>query len=71
LQLRQQRQAIHPRHVDVGHHHVNMRMLLDRGQRLDAVMREHKFHHAVADLPAEFLQHQSLEIGLIVDEQDS
>src|ERR1700737_2995559 len=47
-----------------------MRVLLDRGQRLDPVMGEHKRHHPVADLPAEFLQYQSLEIGLIVDDQD-
>ena len=70
LQLLQQRQPVHPRHVDVGHHHVDMRMLLDRLQRLDAVMGEHERHRAVADLPAEFLQDQSLEIGLVIDDED-
>ncbi len=70
LQFLQQRQAVHPRHVDVGHHHVDMRMILDRLQRLDAVMGEHERHRAVADLPAEFLQHQSLEIGLVIDDED-
>ena len=45
-------------------------MGLDRGQRLDPVMGEHKIHRALADLPAEFLQHQSLEIGLVIDDED-
>jgi len=30
-------------------------------------MGEHELHRPVANLPAEFLQDQSLEIGLIVD----
>ena len=34
LQPREQRQPVHPRHVNVGHHHVDMRMLLDRLQCL-------------------------------------
>ena len=46
------------------------RMLLDRLQRLDAVMGEHEADRAVANLLAEFLQHQSLEIGLVVDDKD-
>ena len=33
-------------------------------------MGEHERHRAVADLPAEFLQHQSLEIGLVIDDED-
>ena len=70
LQFLQQRQAVHPRHVDVGDYHVDIGMVLDRLQRLDAVMGEHELHRPVANLPAEFLQHQSLEIGLIVDKED-
>ena len=70
LQLRQQRQPVHPRHVDIGYHHVDMRMRLDRGQRLDAVMGKHEGHRAVADLAAKLLQHQCLEIGLVVDDED-
>ena len=45
-------------------------MGLDLLQRLDPVMREDEIHRALADLPAEFLQHQSLEIGLVIDEED-
>ena len=41
-----------------------------RLQRLDAVMGEHERHRAVADLPAEFLQDQRLEIGLVIDDED-
>ena len=47
-----------------------MWMLLDRGQRLDAVMGKNEAHHAIVDLLAEHLQHQNLKIGLVVDNQD-
>src|SRR5260221_221882 len=46
-----------------------MRMILNRLQRLDAVVREYKCHHAVANLPAQFLQHQSLDVGLVIDNE--
>ena len=49
---------------------IDMRMLLDRLQRLDAVTGEHECNRAVADLPAKFLQYQRLEIGLVVDDED-
>ena len=42
----------------------------DRLQRLDAVMGEYECDPAIADLLAEFLQHQRLEIGLVVDDKD-
>jgi hypothetical protein len=45
-------------------------MILDRLQRLDPVVSEHEYHDAVANLPAEFLPDQSLEIGLIIDDED-
>ena len=45
-------------------------MVHDRLQRLDAVMREDECHPTIADLLAEFLQHQRLEIGLVVDDKD-
>ena len=70
LQLLQQREAVHPGHVDVGHHHVDMRVIDDRLQRLDAVMGEYECHAAVADLLAKFLQHQRLKIGLVIDHKD-
>ncbi len=70
LQLLQQGQAVHPRHIDVGHHHVDMRILLNRGQRLQSVMGKHEGHRAVANLLAEFLQDESLKIGLIIDDED-
>ena len=47
-----------------------MRMLLDRLQRLDAVTGEHESDRAVANLAAKLLQHQGLEIGLVVDDKD-
>src|SRR5262249_14369807 len=53
-----------------GHHHVDIRILFERLERLEAVMGKHDRDNALADLPAEFLQDQRLEVGLIVDEQD-
>src|SRR5260370_17920344 len=47
-----------------------MRMILDRLQRFDPVAGEYKRHLAIANLPAEFLQDQSLEIGLVIDDED-
>ena len=70
LQLLQQGEAVHPRHVDVGNHHVDMRMIHDRLQRLDSIMGEYERHRAIANFPAEFLQNQGLEIGLVIDNED-
>src|SRR5579883_3426225 len=70
LQLGEQRQPVHPRHVDVGYHHVDMRMGFERLQRLESVMGEHERDGALADTLAEFLQHQRLEIGLVVNKQN-
>src|ERR1700731_1035456 len=33
-------------------------------------MGEHELNRAVANLPAEFLQHQRLKIGLVIDDED-
>ena len=48
-----------------------MRMVRNRLQCLDSIVGEYKRHRAVANLPAEFLQDQSLEIGLVIDDKDS
>ena len=42
LQLLQQRQPVHPRHVDVGDHHVDVAVRLQHAQGLDAVAGEHE-----------------------------
>src|SRR5260221_14668148 len=57
-------------HVDVRHPHVDMGILLDRLPRPDAGMGKHELHRPVANLPAEFMQDQSLEVGLIVDKEN-
>ena len=49
---------------------IGMRIGIELLQRLDAVMGEHEIHRTVADLAAEFLQHQRLEIGLVIDDKD-
>ena len=70
LQLLQQRQAVHARHVDVAHHHVDVAVGVEHGQRLQPVTGEQEAQRAVADLAAEFLDDQRLEVGLVVDHED-
>ena len=70
LQPREQGQPIHPRHVDVGHDHVEVAVLGEEGQRLDAVAREAEGDRAVLDLTAKLLPDEILEIGLVVDDED-
>lgn len=47
-----------------------MRMPLERLQRLEAVMRKDEIDQPLANLPAELLQDQGLEIGFVVDEKN-
>src|ERR1700752_1937947 len=47
-----------------------MRVRLERLQRLEPVMREHEADGTLADALAELLQHQRLEIGLVIDKQN-
>ena len=70
LQLLQQRQPVHPRHIDVGHHQVDVAVRLQHGQGFDAVAGEQKADRSVADLVPELLQDESLQVRLVVDDQD-
>ena len=71
LKLLQQRQAVHARHVDVGHHHVDIAVRLDCGERLDPVPGEQEADRSVADLAAESLQDKRFQIRLVVDDEDA
>ena len=42
LQLLEQRQPVHPRHIDVGHHQIDVAVRLQHRQGFDAVAREQK-----------------------------
>ena len=57
LQLLQQRQAVHARHVDVAHHHVDVAVRRRCTASASTPSRANrKLIGAVADLAAEFLQ---------------
>ena len=71
LQLLKQRQPVHARHVDVGHHHVDVGVLREHGERVDSIAGEEETHGAVADLAAEFLGDQRLEVRLVVDDENA
>jgi hypothetical protein len=46
-------------------------MGLERRQRFDAVVGEQETQRAVPDLAPELLQNESLQVGLVVNDQDS
>ena len=58
LDLLQQGQAVHPRHVDVADHHVDGGAVGQHFERLDAVTGKAKIEGAAADLPAKSLLDQ-------------
>ena len=70
LELGEQRQPVHARHVDVREHHVDAAVRREHRQGLDPVMGEEEGELALADLLAEFLEDERLEIGLVVDDED-
>ena len=71
LQLLEQRQPVHPRHIDVGNHHIDVAVGLQHSQGLDAVAGEQKADGPVANLVPELLLDERLQVRLVVDNQDS
>ena len=55
VDLREQRQAIHLRHVDVAQDNVKIRMLQNHLECLQSVVRERKLILALADFSSEVL----------------
>ena len=70
LQFLQQREPIHPRHIDVGHHQIDVVVFLQHSQSFDAVAREQKVDAALANLTSELLLDEFLQVRLVVDNQD-
>ena len=65
----EQRQSVHPRHVDVAQHHVDRRVFAQSGQGVHPIVGESEAELPVADLPAEALDDQQLQVGLVVDDE--
>ena len=63
-------ESVHARHVDVGHDHVEVRILGEEGQRFLPVAREAEGDRALLDLTAKLLPDEVFEIGLVVDDED-
>ena len=70
LELSEQGQPVHARHVDVAEHHVDVAVAVEHAQGLDAVAGEEEADAAIPDLPPELLQDQPFEVGLVVDDED-
>jgi hypothetical protein len=69
-QFAQQRQSVHHRHVDIAQHEFDSGMAGERLQGLLSVVAEEKLEFLVADLAAESLANQQLQVRLIVHYQD-
>jgi len=67
----EQGQAVHDRHVDVEQHQVDIGRGLQHAQRFFAVPGEAEGEFLGADLTPEALRDQQLEIGLVIDGEDS
>ena len=70
LQLLEKGKSVHPRHVDVGNHHVDIAVFLQRRQGFDTVTGEQKTDGSVANLVAELLLDERLQVRLVVDNQN-
>ena len=68
--LHEQGEAVHLRHVDVGEDELDVAILLQPGERLDAVAGEDEGEVAGANLAAELLPDQQLEIRFVVDDEN-
>ena len=69
LQLLQQRQTIHPRHIDIGDYEIDLAIRLQRRQGFNAVAREQEADRSASYFVAELLQDESLDIRLVVNDQ--
>src|SRR6516164_1492601 len=70
LELFEQCQTVHSRHIDVAHHHVD-RLAIDQClKRFDAVASEYKFDFSVPNLAAELLLDEGFNVRLVVDDED-
>ena len=67
--VRQQRQSVHLRHVDVGQHHIDFVVLVKGFERLHSILRKHELVAPRANGPPHPLQYQRLQVGLVVDHQ--
>ena len=71
LQPAEQRQPVHPRHVDVADDHVDLGIVSQHSQRVHAVLGKDEAELAIADLPPEALDNQQFQIRLIVDDENA
>src|SRR5205807_5022085 len=69
-QFGEQGQSVHDRHVDVEQQQRDIGLLRQYRERLLAVMGETEGEFLVANLAAEALPDQHLEIGFVVDRKD-
>jgi hypothetical protein len=62
LQLGEQRQSVHARHVDIGNDHVEIALVGEQSQGLHAIAREPECDRALFDLTAEPLPDQVFKV---------
>ena len=68
--LLEKRKTIHLGHVDIGEHHVDLRIAVELLKGLNPVAGKHEGVLARANLPAHALAHQVLKVGFVVHNED-
>src|SRR5262249_3231238 len=71
LQLLQQRQPVHARHVEVGDNEIDVAVCFQRRQGVDTVVGEQKRDGVIPDLMTELLENESLQVRLVINDQDA
>ena len=67
--LFEQREAIHPRHIDIREHHVDIRIRVQYLKGLNAVVGKDEFVVSGANIAPHALPHEMFEIGLIINHE--
>jgi hypothetical protein len=70
LQLGEQRQSVHARHVDVGDDHIEIALLGEQSQGLHPIPREPECDRTVFDLTAKPLPDQVFQVGFVINDKD-
>ena len=68
LELLQERQPVHPRHIDVGDDQIDGAVRFQRRQCFNTVVREQEIDCSVPNLVPELLQDESLQVRLVVND---
>ena len=67
--LFEQRETIHPRHIDVRKHHIDIRIRVQHLESLNAVVGKDEFVVSGANIAPHALPHEMFEIGFVINNE--